>query len=313
MSSSPAAELPAEASRWLDYPGARLPDRRRRVLQSGLALAVTEWGDEAAPPLLLAHGGFDFAATFSVFAPMLADAGWRVVSWDQRGHGDSDHAALYSWGADLRDALAVADSIGSAPMPLVGHSKGGSLLTQFAQAFPHRVTHLVNIDGMPSRRRRPDVSDHERSKLLDRELVSWLDHRRASAERRRRPDDLERLARRRARMNPRLSHEWLCFLVTQGARRDEDGWRWKIDPSMRFGGFGPWNPIWELERLPGLSVPLLGLLACITEVMGWETREKDVAPYLPRNARIESFESCGHFIHIEAPRAVADLVLDFIE
>ena len=56
---------------------------------------------------LLAHGGFDFAGTLDVFAPMLADGGWRVVSWDQRGHGDSDHAALYSWEADLRDAAAV--------------------------------------------------------------------------------------------------------------------------------------------------------------------------------------------------------------
>ena len=40
----------------------------------------------------------------------LADAGWRVVSWDLRGHGDSDHAHLYSWDADLRDAAAYGDS-----------------------------------------------------------------------------------------------------------------------------------------------------------------------------------------------------------
>ena len=57
-----------------------------------------------APPLLLAHGGFDFAGTMDVFAPLLADAGWRVVCWDQRGHGDSDHALLYNWDADVRDA-----------------------------------------------------------------------------------------------------------------------------------------------------------------------------------------------------------------
>ena len=70
-----------------------------------MSIAVHEWGDEAAPPLLLAHGGMDFARTYDVFAPLLADAGWRVVSWDQRGHGDSEHAALYSWEADLRDAV----------------------------------------------------------------------------------------------------------------------------------------------------------------------------------------------------------------
>ena len=54
------------------FPGARRPDRQRTVDSHGLAIAVYEWGDAAAPPILLAHGGFDFAGTFDVFAPMLA-------------------------------------------------------------------------------------------------------------------------------------------------------------------------------------------------------------------------------------------------
>src|SRR5436309_9786561 len=80
----------------ITFPGARRPERQRWVSDHGLRLAVWEWGDAGAPPLLLAHGGFDFAGTYDVFAPLLADAGWRVVSWDARGHGDSDHAVLYS-------------------------------------------------------------------------------------------------------------------------------------------------------------------------------------------------------------------------
>ena len=54
-------------------------------------------------------------------------------------------------------------------------------------------------------------------------------------------------------MNPRLSLEWLRYLASVGARQDDDGWRWKIDPSMRFGGFGPWRPEWTMLRLPGLA------------------------------------------------------------
>ena len=96
----------SQESAAITYPGARRPDRRRRVEARHVGLAVSEWGDEGAAPLFLAHGGFDFAGTFDVFAPLLADAGFRVVSWDQRGHGDSDHPALYSWDADIRDAPA---------------------------------------------------------------------------------------------------------------------------------------------------------------------------------------------------------------
>ena len=97
--------------------------------------------------------------TFDLLAPVLADAGWRVVAWDQRGHGDSDYAALYSWDADVRDALAVLDSTTRAPVPVVGHSKGGGLMMQLAEAMPHRVSHLANLDGLPSKRLPPDVAE----------------------------------------------------------------------------------------------------------------------------------------------------------
>ena len=294
------------------YPGACAPTRQRGVDFCGLRLAVHEWGREDAPPLLLAHGGFDFARTFDVFAPLLAAAGWRVVSFDQRGHGDSDHAALYSWDADARDALAVLDSTTRDPVPFVGHSKGGAILTHLAEACPHRVTKLVSIDGLPSRRPAPDIADHERTRLLADEVARWLAHRRRAAGLERKPGTPEELASRRGRMNPRLSREWLLYLVSVGARRDADGWRWKIDPALRPGGFGPWRPEWTLGRLPGLSVPLLGLLASVNEPMGWDTTEETLRSFLPPEARIVTYPETGHFIHIERPHEVAALVLEFL-
>lgn len=302
-------DLAAQASA---YPGARRPDRQRAVDSHGVTIAVHEWGDEAAPPLLLAHGGMDFARTFDVFAPLLADGGFRVVSWDHRGHGDSAHAALYSWEADLRDAVAVFDSVGPAAVPVVAHSKGGSLMLQLADALPHRVSHLVNLDGLPSRRSFPDVSDHQRTKLMAQELTSWLDHRRRLVDAQRKPGTIEELAARRARMNPRLTTEWLQYLVTVGAREDVDGWRWKIDPTIRFGGFGPWRPEWSMMRLPDVGVPVLAVLGTEPDPMGWGTLPDDVISHLPPGGRFVSLEGAGHFLHIEQPHAVAELALEHI-
>ena len=83
-----------------EYPGAKRPDRRRMVDAAGARISVVEWGAESDPPLLLAHGGFDFAETMNVFAPMLVAGGWRVVSWDHRGHGDSEWASDGRYGPD---------------------------------------------------------------------------------------------------------------------------------------------------------------------------------------------------------------------
>ena len=132
-------------------PGAVRPWRRRTVVRHGVRIAVYEWGDAEAPPLLLAHGGFDFARTFDVFAPLLAAGGWRVVSLGParprrlRARGALQlgrRRARRARRARLDDARACA---------VVGHSKGGSLLTHLAEACPHRVSRLVNIDGLPSR------------------------------------------------------------------------------------------------------------------------------------------------------------------
>jgi pimeloyl-ACP methyl ester carboxylesterase len=291
------------------YPTARRPDRSRRVDVGGLELAVYEWGPTTAPPLLACHGGLDFAATFDLLAPRLVDGGWRVVSWDQRGHGDSDRCELYSWEADVRDALAVLNTITAAPCPILGHSKGGGMMLQLAEALPHRVSHIVNLDGLPCRRPQPDVTDHDRTRLLTHEVSGWLDFRRTVGTRIRRPGTLEQLATRRQAMNPRLPLDWLHYIAGIGAIEDDDGWRWKLDPVFRPGGFGPWRPEWSMHRLAGLSQPVLAVLGLEVELMSWGTTPDEVHPFLPPGATFVPLADTGHFVHIERPDEIAALVL----
>jgi len=206
----------------------------------------------------------------------------------------------------------VLDTVGHAPLPAIGHSKGGALLLQVIEAFPHRFSRFVALDGLPARRSPPDVAERERTLMLREEIGNWLDHRRRAAELARKPGTLDELARRRARMNPRLSHEWLRYLVQQGAQRDADGWRWKIDPSLRMGGFGPFRSR-QSDRLPGFPIPLLAMLGTEDEPMGWGVKPADLAPRLPPGARLSVMAEAGHFIHIERPRETADIVLDFLK
>ncbi len=206
----------------------------------------------------------------------------------------------------------MLDTVGDGAVSVVGHSKGGALMLQLAESQPHRVRRLVNLDGLPSARSWPDVPEHNRTRMLAGELTGWLDHRRRAAELVRKPGTLSELAERRQRMNPRLSIEWLEYLVTVGAFESDDGWRWKIDPSLRMGGFGPWRPEWSMWRLPALPMPVMAVLGLVVEDMGWGTRPEDVAPYLPHGARFIPLDGAGHFVHIEKPRVVADLVLGFL-
>jgi pimeloyl-ACP methyl ester carboxylesterase len=67
-----------------------------------------------------------------------------------------------------------------------------------------------------------------------------------------------------------------------------------------------------MARFASLPVPLLGILATESEPMGWDTHPDEVRPYLPSGARMMALAGVGHFVHIEQPEQVAELVLEFV-
>src|SRR3712207_2200496 len=80
----------------------------------GLRLAAEEWGPEAGRPVLLLHGGGQSRYAWKATAARLAAAGYRVVAYDARGHGDSEWApdGAYSMddlAGDVRAVLARFD------------------------------------------------------------------------------------------------------------------------------------------------------------------------------------------------------------
>jgi pimeloyl-ACP methyl ester carboxylesterase len=118
-------------------------DRHRVSFDVGpLRLAGDAYGDPAAPPVLLLHGGGQTRHAWGGTAAALAAHGWHAVSLDLRGHGDSGWApaADYSVDAFARDLSAVARQLTSKPA-VVGASLGGlaALIAQGEHAEPPRV------------------------------------------------------------------------------------------------------------------------------------------------------------------------------
>jgi pimeloyl-ACP methyl ester carboxylesterase len=76
----------------------------------------------------------------------LAAAGFRLVLWDQRSHGQSERAPAESCtieqlGADLKRVIDEAAPEG--PLVLVGHSMGGMTVMSMAQQFPEVIHERV--------------------------------------------------------------------------------------------------------------------------------------------------------------------------
>ncbi len=70
----------------------------------------------------------------------------RAVTWDLRGHGDSDSPeGPYSIPDMARDLLQIADELGAEKIIPLGHSAGGAISLRFALDYPERTEALVLV------------------------------------------------------------------------------------------------------------------------------------------------------------------------
>jgi pimeloyl-ACP methyl ester carboxylesterase len=126
-------------------------------LRSGIRVRAIERGDSASPPVVLIPGWGCSVYTYNRNMPALADAGFRVIAVDLKGHGlsdkplASDEYTIESLVEHLRDILDALDLDRPA---LVGHSLGGSLIYHFAARYPERARCLgmlspVGLKGVP--------------------------------------------------------------------------------------------------------------------------------------------------------------------
>lgn len=115
---------------------------------NGLRVHYCEWGDAAAPALVLLHGGCAHARWWDAFAAAVADA-YHVVALDLRGHGDSEHADPPAYRIEdyADDVAACIDALGLERIVLIGHSLGGLVAAMYAGRAPQRLVALVVVDS----------------------------------------------------------------------------------------------------------------------------------------------------------------------
>ena len=113
---------------------------RHEIRRDGQELAIFSWGE--GPTVLLVHGWNGRGTQLSHFIQPLLDRGYRVVTFDAQGHGDSAgrHTNLFKFGKGVQ---LVAEKFG----PLHGiitHSMGGAATT-LALAAGVETVRLVYI------------------------------------------------------------------------------------------------------------------------------------------------------------------------
>lgn len=115
------------------------------VSQDGTPIAYDVRGD--GPPLVYITG----ATCFRTFMPVVRDSktfatGFRIVTYDRRGRGDSGDRTPWSLDREVEDVDAMIETLGG-QAHLYGHSSGAVLAMHAAHRLGSRVRGVVLYDA----------------------------------------------------------------------------------------------------------------------------------------------------------------------
>jgi pimeloyl-ACP methyl ester carboxylesterase len=296
---------------------ALIEPRRFDAVTPDVTLRALTWGPDDGPIALCLHGFPDTAHGWRKVAPVLAEAGWRVVAPFMRGYAPSSLSSdgSYQVGALMDDALRVLDAAGPTGRDvLIGHDwgamAGAGLAAMPDSPFDKAVLMSVppsasfrgkvpNVGGLVARLPRQLL----RFWYLAYFQLPWLPERSASW------------------MVPRLWRRWSPgYDATEDVAMVLDAigapanWRAAIGyyrATMR--GSRPPERYADLHH-HWLSAPRLPTLYLHGTDDGAATSDfaRWVGPVLPEGSHVEIVDGAGHFLQLDRPDVVAGHILDFV-
>jgi acylglycerol lipase len=137
-----AGPPPSEGAKYSEH---RLDVGGLKLLRRSLAPVGSA---PARGTLVIVHGLKDYSDRYQDFALYLVKRGFRVETFDLRGHGDSegDRVRIESFDeylADLDKVMAEVKASNPGPLFLFGHSMGGAISTRWAQTRKPELAGLV--------------------------------------------------------------------------------------------------------------------------------------------------------------------------
>jgi pimeloyl-ACP methyl ester carboxylesterase len=283
---------------------------------------VREWGNPQSdlPPLVLAHGWMDVAASWQFMVDALTPSFLqhrRILAADWRGYGLTEGPATDSyWLPDyLGDLDALLDKLcPSQSIDLVGHSMGGNVVMMYAGARPDRIRRLVNLEGFGMASTRPSQAPGR--------LGQWLDELQAfdKGELNLKPyPDAAAVAQRLMKTNHRLSQDKADWLALHWAKPDAQGqWRILGDAAHKVVNPYLYRVDEVLEIYKRIKAPCLVVEASDDSLSQWWKGKFTLEEFHERlksveNLKIATLQDAGHMLHHDQAEALAKLLEDFLD
>ena len=254
-----------------------------------MKLNHTATGPEGSLPILLVHGLFGQGRNLGAQARRLAQAR-RVVTPDLRNHGDSPHDARADYPALAEDLAELIADLGGR-VDLVGHSMGGKAAMVLALTRPELLRRLVVMDIAPL------AYDHDQTPHID--AMESLDL--AGISRRSQAD---------AALAARVPDPGVRAFLLQNLdlKADPPAWKPNLATLRReMARLVGWPEGLPRDRFHG---PVMALRGARSDYVAPEG-EAALRAYFPQ-VRLVTIKDAGHWLHADAPEAVAETLAAFL-
>ncbi len=116
----------------------------------GMRFHYLDWGESKNPTIIMLHGFAQQSHSWDFVALGLCDK-FRIVAFDQRGHGDSDWSQNHNYSLNdyHNDIDNLIKHLGLSETLMVGMSMGGRNAFTYAASHPDLVSALVVVDAAP--------------------------------------------------------------------------------------------------------------------------------------------------------------------
>jgi pimeloyl-ACP methyl ester carboxylesterase len=235
-------------------------------------------------PIVLLHGGGADSRAWQFVAPQLAK-NYQVITFDGRGAGKSP--PLLEPANFVEDLKNLLDYFNIKQTTLVGHSMGGQIATDFALAYPNRVSKLVLIaPALSGSQPSPDVEE-------------WFERVRKAA-----PDaeKMTQLALDHPVHNVVMSSLQQELVVAMTKHNIERSFEWKTFEML-------WAQPPTIERLGEIQTKTLFIIG--TEDMKDNLHTAKLFKQLP-NIRFAWIDGADHTPILTHPDEVSSLILNFL-
>jgi pimeloyl-ACP methyl ester carboxylesterase len=269
-----------------------------RIEANGLSFHVVDEGPRDAEPVLLLHGFPDSSWMWREQIPALTGAGFRVIAPDLRGYGESDKpqaVEAYRMQTLVQDVVGILGELDVTQANVVGHDWGAALAWSFAAFVPGMVKRLAVLAvGHPKAFFHALTRTSQGAKSWYMLFFQIPRFSEAVISR----NDFAAL-RRLSRGDPDVER-YVQDLGRPGALTAALNW-YRANAK-------PWE---RPQEVPNVSAPTLGMWGS-RDVALTERQMTVSADFVYGPFRYERLEGAGHWMMLERPAEVNDLLLEFL-